>query len=112
MVEALWSAEFRLPNGSNFGAGIVVLETGRLLGGDSSFTYIGEYSIKDGQVSGFIRARKFSHSINLPSISGLDDSVIEISGMVGNQTMTLTGKIKALPGFTLEVSLTRRAELP
>ena len=112
MVEALWSAEFRLPNGSNFGAGIVVLETGRILGGDSSFTYIGEYSIKDGQVSGFIRSQKFSHSINLPSISGLDDSVIKISGMAGEKKMTLIGKIDVLPGFILEIDLTRRAELP
>ena len=35
MLEALWSVEF-VSNVNDSGAGVVVLETGRILGGDSA----------------------------------------------------------------------------
>lgn len=37
MIEALWSVEFVAANG-NYGGGVVIFESGRIFGGDSSFT--------------------------------------------------------------------------
>lgn len=53
MLEAMWGVEF----GSNQdgGYGVVILETGRILGGDSSFTYIGSYETVGGNVTAKIK---------------------------------------------------------
>lgn len=50
MIEALWSAEFT-SNVGNFGAGVAVLETDRILGGDSQYYYVGNYQIVNGILS-------------------------------------------------------------
>ena len=112
MIEALWSAEFKIPNGSNFGSGIAVFENGKVLGGDSSFTWIGNYDIKDGVISGPLRIKRYSHSIQLPSISGLDDYVLDVVGNINAERMELSGTSKQIPGFQLNIELIRRAELP
>lgn len=42
MIEALWSVEF-MSNLQGAGAGVAVFETGRVLGGDAGYTYVGKY---------------------------------------------------------------------
>ena len=84
MIEALWSAEFKIPNGSNFVSGIAVFENGKVLGGDSSFTWIGNYDIK----------------------------VLDVVGNINAERMELSGTSKQIPGFQLNIELIRRAELP
>lgn len=42
MLEALLSVEF-VSNVQGSGAGVVVIETGRILGVDSSYLYVGKY---------------------------------------------------------------------
>ena len=45
-IGALWTVEFENPSNHYEGAGIAVFETGRILGGDSFFYYVGTFSIE------------------------------------------------------------------
>lgn len=62
MIEGLWSVHFKSQNGE--GAGVVVFETGRILGGDSNFIYLGQYNVieKIVYMSGEIRHYAFNTS--------------------------------------------------
>lgn len=44
MLEALWSVEF-LSTAQGYGAGVIVLESSRVFGGDSTYFYIGSYEL-------------------------------------------------------------------
>jgi hypothetical protein len=109
MLEALWSIEFISKNG-NFGAGIVVLESGRVYGGDSSYYYIGEYSLENKKISIKATANHYSGPVN------------NIVGPVKKVTWTLNGVINnpnsfdvhgfAETGDELVIRLTHRASLP
>ena len=44
-LEALWLMEFALAQGSWTNGGVVVLETGRIFGGDSQYYYVGTYKV-------------------------------------------------------------------
>ncbi|WP_289283443.1 MULTISPECIES: GrlR family regulatory protein [unclassified Methylophaga] len=47
MIEALYGVEFE-SNMNDAGYGVVVLETERILGGDSSFVFVGNYKLENG----------------------------------------------------------------
>lgn len=112
MIEALWSTEFRDGNNQMFGSGIVVFENGKVLGGDSGFTFVGDYSIKYGVGYASIRVKRYSNTINMQSISGLDDYVLDAVGKIDRNHMVFTGTSKSAPGFTINIDMVRRAELP
>ena len=112
MIEALWSAEFIDPNNQMFGSGIVVFENGKVLGGDSAFTLVGSYFIKDGIGHATIRVKRYSNTINMQSISGLDDYVLDATGKIDRDHMIFSGTSKSIPEFKLKIDMVRRAELP
>ena len=119
MIEALWSVDFvsnvTKPGFGNFGNGIVVLETGRVLGGDTQFTYIGSYSVPagGGVVTAEIEVRKYNTLPGMSSVFGeLALFHLKLSGAVGEKTMTMSGHMIENPALTLTVKFHRRAELP
>lgn len=77
-IEAMWTIQFGSMSQS-LGAGILILETGRAFGGDTSFAYVGSYDVGAGGVSGKLRVSR--HSPGLPSIygDGVDDFELEYS---------------------------------
>ncbi len=67
MLEAMYGIEF----GSNMndgGYGVVILETGRVLGGDSSFVFVGSYEVKNGVLHADVKCTNDRNL--LPSIFG------------------------------------------
>ncbi len=59
MLEALWSVEF-VSNVQETGAGVALLETGRVLGGDSSYFYVGTYSMDKSDVQASLRVTHYA----------------------------------------------------
>jgi T3SS negative regulator,GrlR len=64
--EALYVVEFgdMAASGTYRNGGVIVLETGRVYGGDSGYYYVGTYSVKDGQLTGEVKVVK--HNLNVP----------------------------------------------
>jgi hypothetical protein len=59
MEEALYTVEFGNVGSSEFkNAGVVVLETGRVFGGDGGYYFVGTYAVDHGQLSASIDVTK------------------------------------------------------
>jgi hypothetical protein len=112
MLEALWSVEF-ISNLGSLGTGVAVLETDRILGGDSTFMYVGDYHVVNGMVESEIKVTKYSNVINLPSIFGqLHEFNVKVSGKVDRESMIFTGHLLENPSLQVTIKMVRRVELP
>ena len=113
MLEALWSVEF-VANTQMYGAGIVVLETGRIFGGDSLYYYVGGYTIDPIATDTVTVKIKIKHYNGpLSSIFGqLDNFNIELKGKYAQDTFDMNGHRVEDPTKLIALRLTRRAELP
>jgi len=110
MLEALWSDEF-LSNVEGFGAGVVVLESGRIFGGDSQYFYTGTYEVNSGTLSGEINVTHYFGPAN--SIFGPDQNfTLRVSGKIEAPIMQGRGFRVDNPDLGVAFRLTRRAELP
>lgn len=110
MIEAMWSVRF-VTNQSSAGNGVLVLENGKIFGGDSSFTYIGNFEVKDGIVRAEIKVKKYANVAGIHSISGSDEYILPLSGKLDRNEMTLSGKPSNNPQIDIVVRITRISEL-
>lgn len=113
-IEALYVVEFAdiLAPGKMRNGGVAVLETNRVLGGDSGYYYVGNYTIKDGQIDANVRIVK--HNAVWANVFG-DASQsfnVKMQGTVSNGVMN--GHMERLdrPGMRLPVRLTWKEDLP
>ena len=111
MLEALWSVQFATPQGMA-GGGVVVFETGRIFGGDTSFFYVGAYDkVKDdGILNANVRVSR--HAPGLQSVFGLEDFELTLSGKIGAKNFDVIGSLVADPRQQLNVHLKHIADLP
>ncbi|UAN04394.1 GrlR family regulatory protein [Achromobacter mucicolens] len=111
MLEAMWTVRFRRP-GIDFGAGVIVLESGRAFGGDSSFSYIGSYAVSPDGNAVTIKIRVSRHAPGLENVFGLDDFDLTLVGTPSRENLALSGSVDQQPAFRLDVLARRKAELP
>ncbi len=110
MIEALWSVEFA-SNVQMQGAGVAVFETGRILGGDAGYYYIGSYKIKDSHITADIRVVNYRGGPT--SIFGpIPEFNLRVAGTVQTPMFEVEGQMIENPALRIRVRLTRRAELP
>lgn len=118
-VEALWSVKFGHAGGGEMldrNGGIVVLETNRVLGGDTWFAYVGSYSILAERVSGKIKIKRHNFDPDSTNAWNTDANEFEISFSVllnGDRTQAVGG-MELIRGSmpALKLRLDRVAELP
>lgn len=116
-IEALWSVTFVSTSGQllNAGNGVVVLETGRVLGGDSAFTYIGSYTFnpKTEQIDAEIRVRKYGQT-DMQSVFGpMSDFHLVLSSTANtHNAIRFEGHVKEQPSLKIVIAAQRQAELP
>lgn len=112
MIEGLWTVNF-LGGSPEFdhGAGVVIFETQRIFGGDSSFYWTGSYRIEGEVVEGRLQVER--HSPGLPGVfESLDSYGLIISGKLDGQRMRLIGRVVGHQDKEMVMSLKRRADLP
>lgn len=110
MIEALWSVVF-VASQNQVGSGVAVLETGRILGGDAQYYYVGTYSIEGGEMTAFVTITHFAGeplSVFGPSTR----HELVLNGKTSHDKFILTGTTKGNPSQIIAIELTRRAELP
>ena len=81
MFDGLWIIEFRSSLGL-FGRGVIVLNKGRILGGDLGYYYSGRYIITGEKISGEADVIRFDQN-----------SVSVFGGDIGNYSLSFKGKI-------------------
>jgi hypothetical protein len=110
MIEALWSVDFT-SNVGDWGAGVAVLETERVLGGDGQYFYVGSYRIREGKAEARIRVTHYAGPPN--SVFGQAKQFdLELSGTPARNGFVMTGHVVGNPSLQIGMRLTRRAELP
>jgi hypothetical protein len=108
-LAALWSVRFSSDLGIHRG-GVVVIEDGKILGGDSGFTYIGQLRTKRRQMIANMRVAKYV--VGAPPIFGMDNFEVELTAQPDENQMSFTGFVVGLPQSTISIDMVRRAELP
>ena len=110
MIEALWSVEF-ISNVQNWGAGVVVFETGKIFGGDSTYFYVGSYDLVADTIHAQVTVSHYAGEPN--SIFGpLKKLSIVGTGKPEQNAFTIQGHVVENPSLQIAARLTRRAELP
>ncbi|HHT9106914.1 MAG TPA: hypothetical protein ACFYD7_13740 [Candidatus Wujingus californicus] len=77
----LWTIEF-ISTMNRFGAGVLVLNNGRLLGGDNGYYYSGSYVVEGNNVRANVDIIRFNKNI------------ISVFGDVDQYSLTFAGQIK------------------
>ncbi|MHC4509421.1 MAG: hypothetical protein ACYTAO_10765 [Planctomycetota bacterium] len=81
MIDGLWTIEF-ISLDNLYGAGVLVLKDGRLLGGDAGYYYSGEYREKGEKIQG------------VATITRFEPNSISVFGNYGQFTLCFSGKLE------------------
>ena len=109
MVEGLWTVQFQGVQG--VGGGVVVFAKGKILGGDSGYTYTGDYQENGNNVRAKVAVGNFIPGV--PNVMGRQGNFeLEISGVLNGNVITATANLAGAPNQKLNARLTRRAILP
>lgn len=98
VVEGVYAAQF-LSNTDQYGEGIVVVDGGRIHGGDLDHVYIGTYSLANNE---------FSANLDVSNHSGKFSSVL---GPLMHYRLTLNGKVKKQQDITCRGKVEGRPDL-
>jgi hypothetical protein len=96
-----YAAWFRTSRGQ--GTGIVHLVDGRISGCDSFFTYGGSYQIEDDRFTAVLTIHR--HTEGPPSVFGLDEVEVSLTGVCSGAITTCSGTAAAAPDAPFEATL-------
>ncbi|MCP4619260.1 MAG: hypothetical protein GY844_22835 [Bradyrhizobium sp.] len=105
-----YSVWFKTPIGE--GAGVVELgRDGALSGGDTTFSYSGEWTQDGERIRATLRARRVEPGP--PGVFGMDEIDIVVAGHAeGDGSVVCTGFAKQSPGIKLEAVFIRSRDNP
>ena len=101
-----YSAWFKTPKAG--GTGIVVLNDGKLTGGDTVLAYTGTYFQNGDIFSASVTTRR--HTPGQPSVFGIDEFDLTLTGKSTPTTASCSGTAKQAPELTFEAVLVRMAD--
>jgi hypothetical protein len=101
-----YSAWFRTPKGE--GTGVVVHNDGKMIGGDTVIAYTGSYVEEGDKFTASITTER--HTQGQPSVFGIDEIDLTLTGKSTPTTASCTGTAKQAPGLTFEATLIRMAD--
>jgi hypothetical protein len=103
-----YSAWYRTQHGE--GTGIVMLNDGKVTGGDTVLAYTGSY-VQDGDAfTAFVATRR--HAQGQPSVFGIDNVDLTLTGKSTATMASCTGTVEQVPGMTFESTLIPIADQP
>ncbi len=108
-LEQLWSIEF-VSKLSSEGGGVIVLENGKVLGGDSNYFYIGSYDLKNNNFNATIDVKHYRGKFK-PIFGKLKEFILRLEGPYDEEDMLLTGNLLEDPTRELHIRLKYHAEV-
>ena len=105
MQNGLYKVEFKTPLGA--GAGVVVLQDGKIQGGDSSMYYVGDYSESGQTFSARLEGKLHTNMPGLVSVFGVNHTHIKLSGQTSGDSAVMQGKADEAPTVQFQAKLTR-----
>jgi hypothetical protein len=108
-LEALWSVRFSSNMGIH-GGGVVVIENGKILGGETGYTYIGSMRADRERVIARMKVSKYM--AEAAPIFGMDHFEMELTGRPHESQIRFDGFVVGSPQHDISIDLVRRVELP
>jgi hypothetical protein len=103
LTNGFYRVAFRTPLGT--GAGVAVLQDGRMHGGNSYHSFVGTYIVTAKHVSAQIEVSR--HTEGEASVMGIDEMIVTITGDVLPNGMNGRGSSQQAPGAPLYFELDR-----
>lgn len=101
MVEGLWTVEF-MTQGNRYGRGVIVLNEGRILGGDNGYYYSGTYQVVENRIQA--TANIIRYSLQSISVFGSVDVIqLEFSGQIDDNQFSGSGNIAGDPTLQIRI---------
>jgi hypothetical protein len=91
----------------NTGTGVIYANGGRLRGGNSAFTFIGNYQNKMDVISAKIMTRRYNPDPKLDSVFGFEGVTLSLTGRLNGDTLDFEGNALQKPGLPFRARLTR-----
>ena len=107
MDDGLYKIGFRTRLGSGYGG--VVLQGGRIIGGDSSSFYVGSYVIHGVRFKASLQLDRHTIIPVLRSVFGVERARIELEGDILGQDALMSGSSPDAPEVSFEAVLSRLA---
>ena len=104
MLDGFYKVEFQTPLGG--GSGVVVLQGGRVWGGDSTMYYTGSYAVNGTEVSAELDTSRHTYAPEVHPVFGQDRVHISRRGTVGD-FIELTGQAREAPGIEFRATMSR-----
>jgi hypothetical protein len=109
MIEAMYGVEF-LSNEMAFAYGVVVLQKDRVLGGDTSFIYVGDYEVHNKVLYAKINCTNYREVLP-PLFGDLNKVNLILEGTINDSDFTIQGRVVESPEQFITIKFTRVAEL-
>ena len=108
-VEGIYSVQF-LSSIDQYGEGIIVLDKGRIHGGDLDNVYIGTFSFSNHEISATVDITNYSG--NVSSVVGLRQYRLTLKGaMKTPQNITVAGVVEGRTDLSIKVNLHKLSQL-
>jgi hypothetical protein len=109
MVEGFWIVQYEAVGGN--GGAVAVLINGRVYGGDSAYTFTGEYQTEGDSITARLMVRSFLPGV--PSVLGaVGDYGLVVRGTLQGGVIRAKGSLPGRQGAGIVLKLTKRADLP
>jgi hypothetical protein len=109
--EALWTIEFETTLGWANG-GVVVLETGRLFGGDSQYYYVGKYNYAQPIYTAQVRVTHYQGPLGTAWGDAAQTFDLALRGNIDPDRILIEGTIERQDFPTTRFRMLKRAPLP
>jgi hypothetical protein len=110
MIEGLWTAEFGSSTGV-FSGGVAVLRDGKILGGDATYYYVGDYTIKGTAFQATLKISPFIQGAeSVFKTVGSDLTLELVVSLVGTGQLIAQGHARGMPEVNFGAKLTKRAD--
>jgi hypothetical protein len=110
-MNGLWTAEFGTSSGM-FGGGVAVFRDGKIMGGDGTYYYIGEYNLIGKALKARMKISPFIEGAESVFKTRHRVLTLELEGSLINESLaTAQGRALEMPHLNFAVKLTKQAEV-
>ncbi len=109
MIDGLWTVEF-ISTINRSGKGVLVLNNGRLLGGDEGYYYSGTYQVTGAKIQGKVNVIRFDPN-NLSVFGDIDHFTLSFSGDISDYHLTAAATITDNPKFQIRVVAHKKEDM-